>query len=67
MFNQFKLHTLSNFTSLLLESNFIKIHRSYTIAIDKIDTVEGNSVEIEGIRYVIGRSYVENIKKKILG
>ncbi|MDA9125678.1 response regulator transcription factor [Flavobacteriaceae bacterium] len=66
--NKYIIHsTLSNFTSLLPESNFIRIHRSYTIAIDKIDTVEGNSVEIEGIRYVIGRSYVENVKKKILG
>jgi DNA-binding LytR/AlgR family response regulator len=59
--------TLSNFTSLLPESNFIRIHRSFTIAIDKIDTVEGNSVEIEGVRYVIGRSYIEVVKKKILG
>ena len=58
--------TLSNFTSLLPESNFIRIHRSFTIAIDKIDTVEGNSVEIEGVRYVIGRSYIEVVKKKIL-
>lgn len=66
--NKYIIHsTLSNFTSLLPESNFIRIHRSFTIAIDKIDTVEGNSVEIEGIRYVIGRSYVENVKKKILG
>jgi|TARA_B110000093_G_scaffold144546_1_gene156184 DNA-binding LytR/AlgR family response regulator len=66
--NKYIIHsTLSNFTSLLPESNFIRIHRSFTIAIDKIDTVEGNSVEIEGIRYVIGRSYVENAKKKIFG
>ena len=66
--NKYIIHsTLSNFTSLLPESNFIRIHRSFTIAIDKIDSVEGNSVEIEGIRYVIGRSYVENVKKKILG
>ena len=66
--NKYIIHsTLSNFTSLLPESNFIRIHRSFTIAIDKIDSVEGNSVEIEGIRYVIGRSYVENVKKNILG
>ena len=66
--NKYIIHsTLSNFTNLLPESNFIRIHRSFTIAIDKIDTVEGNSVEIEGIRYVIGRSYVEDVKKKILG
>ena len=66
--NKYIIHsTLTKFTSLLPENIFIRIHRSLTIAIDKIETVEGNSVEIEGIRYVIGRSYVENVKKKILG
>ncbi len=58
--------TLSDFTNLLPSSDFIRIHRSYTIAINKIDAVEGNSVEIEGLRYVIGRSYLEDAKKRIL-
>jgi len=58
--------TLSNFTNLLPPEDFIRIHRSYTIAINKIDAVEGNSVEIEGLRYVIGRSYIETVKHKIL-
>jgi len=58
--------TLSDFTNLLPSSDFIRIHRSYTIAINKIDAVEGNSVEIEGLRYVIGRSYIEGVKHKIL-
>lgn len=66
--NKYIIHsTLTKFTSLLPENIFIRIHRSLTIAIDKIETVEGNSVEIEGIRYVIGRSYIENVKRKILG
>ena len=58
--------TLSDFTELLPSKNFIRIHRSFTIAMDKIDAVEGNSVEIDGIRYIIGRSYIENVKAKIL-
>ena len=58
--------TLSDFTNQLPSSDFIRIHRSYTVAIDKIDTVEGNSVEIGGLRYVIGRSYIEVVKGKIL-
>ncbi len=58
--------TLSDFTNLLPPKDFIRIHRSYTIAIDKIDAVEGNSVEIEGLRYVIGRSYTEEVKGRIL-
>lgn len=58
--------TLSDFTKQLPSRDFIRIHRSYTVAIDKIDAVEGNSVEIEGLRYVIGRSYVEEVKEIIL-
>ena len=58
--------TLQDFTDLLPERNFLRIHRSYTIAIDKIDAVEGNSIEIEGLRYVFGRSYMEHVKQRIL-
>jgi len=58
--------TLSDFTNLLPERDFIRIHRSYTVAIDKIDAVEGNSIEIEGLRYVMGRSYIDEVKQRIL-
>ncbi|MDE3742044.1 LytR/AlgR family response regulator transcription factor [Maribacter polysaccharolyticus] len=58
--------TLTNFTDLLPSEDFIRIHRSYTVAINKIDAVEGNSVEIEGLRYVIGKSYIDEVKQKIL-
>lgn len=57
--------TLSSFTEQLPAGKFIRIHRSFTISIDKIDTIEGNSVEIGGIRYVIGRTY-RDVKDKIL-
>lgn len=58
--------TLSSFTEQLPADNFIRINRSYTVAIDKIESLEGNSVEIAGIRYVIGRTYIEEVKSKIL-
>ncbi|RKR12047.1 LytTR family two component transcriptional regulator [Flavobacterium sp. 90] len=58
--------TLSDFTDLLPERNFLRIHRSYTVAIDKIDAIEGNSIEIEGLKYVIGRSYMDHVKQRIL-
>ena len=64
---RFLIHsTLSDFTDLLPATDFIRIHRSYTISINKIDAVEGNSIEIDGIRYVIGRSYIEEVKDRIL-
>jgi len=58
--------TLSSFTQNLPANKFIRIHRSYTISIDKVDTVEGNSIEINGTRYVIGRSYINEVKARIL-
>lgn len=64
---RFMIHsTLSDFTDLLPAKDFIRIHRSYTISINKIDAVEGNSIEIDGMRYVIGRSYIDEVKDKIL-
>ena len=66
--NRYIIHsTLTSFTDKLPSNNFIRIHRSFTIATDKIEVVQGNSVEIDGIKYVIGRSYIENVKKQILG
>lgn len=58
--------TLSSFTESLPANKFLRIHRSYTISIDKVDVVEGNSIEINGSRYVIGRSYLNEVKTKIL-
>jgi DNA-binding LytR/AlgR family response regulator len=57
--------TLTDFTDLL-PKDFLRIHRSFTISIDKIDAIEGNSIEIEGLRYIIGRSYIDDVKQKIL-
>lgn len=58
--------TLGSFTDELPSDKFIRIHRSYTIAMDKVEAIEGNSLEIDGIRYIIGRSYLNEAKSRIL-
>ncbi|MEE9361563.1 MAG: response regulator transcription factor [Cellulophaga sp.] len=58
--------TLSSFTEELPSDKFIRIHRSYTIAVSKVEAVEGNSLLINGIRYTIGRSYLNEVKTRIL-
>lgn len=58
--------TLSSFTDELPPDRFIRIHRSFTISIDKVQVVEGNSVEIDDTRYTIGRSYINDAKDRIL-
>ncbi|TDN95044.1 LytTR family two component transcriptional regulator [Salegentibacter sp. 24] len=58
--------TLTNFTNSLPANKFLRIHRSYTISVDKVDAIIGNSVEINGSLYVIGRSYLNEVKARIL-
>lgn len=58
--------TLSSFTDELPEAQFVRIHRSYTANIKRVDAVEGNSVEIANKRYTIGRNYLDDAKKAIL-
>ncbi len=58
--------SLTSITEELPENNFLRIHRSYTIAIDKVKSIEGNSIEINGKRLPIGRKYINNTKQIIL-
>lgn len=58
--------SLTSMTEELPANNFIRIHRSFTIAIDKIKSVEGNLVEISTTKIPIGRKYVNHAKRIIL-
>ncbi|ELR68317.1 Two-component system response regulator [Fulvivirga imtechensis AK7] len=59
-------HNLRSISKSLPSDKFIRIHRSYTVAIDKIRSLEGNNVEIEDKKLPIGRNYQKKIKKHIL-
>ena len=58
--------SMTSISEELPESNFIRIHRSFAIAINKIEFVEGNSVMIAKRRIPIGRNYLQFAKDKIL-
>lgn len=58
--------SLTSITEELPEKNFLRIHRSYTISINKVNSMEGNSVEINNKRIPIGRKYINNTKQIIL-
>ena len=59
-------NTLSNFTASLPPDRFLRIHRSYTVAVDKIDWMDGNSVEVLGTRLPLTRKYLSEEQQKIL-
>ena len=58
--------TLGSITEELPSDKFLRIHRSYTVAFDRVEALEGNSLECGGNRYTIGRSYLNEVKDRIL-
>jgi len=58
--------SMTSISEELPSDNFLRIHRSFTIAINKINFIEGNSVKIANRRIPIGRNYLQAAKQKIL-
>src|ERR1700727_310356 len=53
---------LSQVDELLSENNFLRIHRSFIVAKDKIEAFSATEVELGGKRLPIGRSYKELVQ-----
>jgi DNA-binding LytR/AlgR family response regulator len=53
---KFQLHEIED---MLAHNNFIRVHRSYVVAKDKIDAFTATDIEIKGKQIPIGRSYKE--------
>ncbi|TYP99736.1 LytTR family two component transcriptional regulator [Tenacibaculum adriaticum] len=59
-------YNLLAITKLLPNNQFIRIHRSFTIAINKVMAIDGNCIHIGDKRLPIGRNFVKEVKDKIL-
>lgn len=59
-------HNLQSFTELLPAEDFMRIHRSYTVSLQKVKAIDGNQVEIAGKYLPIGRNYQPEVKATIL-
>ncbi len=58
--------SLTGITEELPTDQFLRIHRSYTVSLNKIDALEGNSILIANKRIPIGRKYTNYAKNIIL-
>lgn len=58
--------TLKNVEEQLLAGHFVKIHKSYIVAMQKVDCIEGNEVKIGTHSLPISRSIKEEVIQKIL-
>jgi DNA-binding LytR/AlgR family response regulator len=59
--------SLTDITDKLPTGNFVRIHRSFTIALDKVNMIEGNCVEIDGKLIPISREHRQQVLKRIQG
>lgn len=57
------LNRLTNFENKLPKNIFLRIHRSYIIAIKKVNTIEGNRVKINKKEISVGSVYKHNLTK----
>jgi len=57
--------TLTSFTHNLSESQFIRVHKSFIISIDKIELIEGNRIHIKDHKIPIGKMYKLNVNRLI--
>lgn len=55
------MNTISNIEEKLPETHFIRVHRSYIIAIDKIESYTTGSLNISDKNIPIGRNYKEQV------
>jgi DNA-binding LytR/AlgR family response regulator len=58
-------YQLGELESLLTPNNFLRVHRSYLIAIDKIDWFSAAEIEIGGRVIPIGRSHKEFVMERL--
>lgn len=59
------LQSLNRFESVLPD-NFVRVHRSYIIALDKISEIENKRIKIKGELIPIGESYTDRFFRKVL-
>ena len=57
---------LNSMAKILPSDDFIRIHKSYTISVDKVKSIEGNCVEIASKLLPIGRNFRKEVKEHIL-
>lgn len=58
---------LKQVEEILEQANFIRIHKSFIIQLDKIEKIEGHSVYIAGESIPIGQVFRKNFEKRING
>jgi len=57
--------SLNSILNKLPEKDFIRVHRSYIVRIDKIDSIDGDTIAVRDQLVKIGRSYKKEFMQRI--
>ena len=57
--------TMNSFEQKLPKKDFLRIHRSYIIALEKIDKIDGNRIYIQDNKIPIGQTYKKDLETRI--
>lgn len=60
-------HTLSGLEKQLPETQFLKVHKSFIVAIEKITALDSNELKIGSTTIPISRSLKDEVMKKVMG
>ncbi|MEL1253474.1 LytTR family DNA-binding domain-containing protein [Flavobacterium sp. DGU38] len=58
--------SITSLSEELPNDKFLRIHKSYVIALNKVKSIEGNRIQILSYTIPIGRNYSKEVKNKIL-
>ncbi len=59
------LSTMKDIISKLSSDDFVRVHRSFIVRIDKIESIEDNYIVINNKQINIGKAYKENLTQKL--
>ena len=54
---------ISHYEAILTNDNFLRVHKSFIIAIDKIKFIEGNRILINENKIPVGQTYKSRVSK----
>ncbi len=57
--------TMKKIETLLPGSSFLRVHRSYIVALDKVDRMAGHSLSVSGHEIPVGRSYHRIVEDRL--
>jgi DNA-binding LytR/AlgR family response regulator len=57
--------TMTSIQNMLHEEKFVRVHKSFIVALDKIEKLEGNTIKIKGKRIPVGKYHKKNFEEKL--